>query len=371
MTEDYFFLLLQTFILLFFGGLSVDAKTQIPFGSQCFDQVDHRGISNGLPIAELWNLSPFDCLNHCILNAAKSGDGCASVVYHKHFSTCQLYNHDGNYQGAKIVFASGHDYFNRTSYTGECADRFTPEHGYPQGQNRPKVLAQNPTVPGEETKELESIDEKQISQPTKVEPTKKIENFLLANPPASKGCSRGQRSSYFAIKSFIPPFVESKAIIKGIDAEACLTYCTHNINAAGDMTPCTLIVYDTEQETCEIFDESVKELGIFTRLQNTTSTKLTAEKFCGLELNECSPDSGYIVHFGRKFSDGILGQMTRFDSATECLDVCLKNPQCKSFTFRSGRCLLHSIVPERDNKNDNTLEADSSSLVVGSKCLKL
>jgi hypothetical protein len=65
--------------LLFFGV--VRAKVEIPFGkfefiivnlfigNECFDQVDHRGISNALPVSELWNVSPFDCLQHCISNA--------------------------------------------------------------------------------------------------------------------------------------------------------------------------------------------------------------------------------------------------------------------------------------------------------------
>jgi hypothetical protein len=87
------------------------------------------------------------------------------------------------------VFASGHVYYNRTSYGGECADRFTPERGYPQGQNRPKTLAQNPTVSGSEgTAELQPLDEKEAPQSTKVDPKKKkAENYLLANAPASKG----------------------------------------------------------------------------------------------------------------------------------------------------------------------------------------
>lgn len=108
------------------------------------------------------------------------------------------------------------------------------------------------------------------------------------------GCPRGQKVSYFVARSFVPPFVEPKATIKGVDIEGCLMYCTHNFvchfiqfpinsvfqNAVGDLTPCTLATYDTEQEHCELFDERVKELGIFTRLQNTTATKLTAEKTC-------------------------------------------------------------------------------------------
>lgn len=49
---------------------------------------------------------------------------------------------------------------------------------------------------------------------------------------------------------------------------------------AGDQTPCALVTYDSANEHCELFDESVKELGIFTRLQNTSSTVLSAEKMC-------------------------------------------------------------------------------------------
>ena len=41
--------------------------------TQCFLPTYHRGVSNAAPIAELWNVSPFDCLTYCIVNAGKTG----------------------------------------------------------------------------------------------------------------------------------------------------------------------------------------------------------------------------------------------------------------------------------------------------------
>lgn len=90
-------------------------------------------MSNAVPVAELWNVNPFDCMSYCILNTVKGGvslpglpeglqDGCAAAVYHKNFQTCQLYNHDGTLGGAKVVYATGHDYYNRTSFQGICSD---------------------------------------------------------------------------------------------------------------------------------------------------------------------------------------------------------------------------------------------------------
>ncbi|VDK44462.1 unnamed protein product [Anisakis simplex] len=59
-------------------------------------------------------------LTDCNLQLYIYKDGCVAVVYHKNVQTCQLYNHDGS---AEIVFAVGHDYYNRTSFSDICQDR--------------------------------------------------------------------------------------------------------------------------------------------------------------------------------------------------------------------------------------------------------
>ncbi|TMS37046.1 hypothetical protein L596_004066 [Steinernema carpocapsae] len=114
--------------LFFLCSLSVSLVEATTFATECFLPTYHRGISNSPPIAELWKVTPYDCLTYCVVNAAKMGNTCRSVVYHRHFSTCQLYSHDGTANGSQVVYASGHDYYNRTSFENLCQDRKAIKH---------------------------------------------------------------------------------------------------------------------------------------------------------------------------------------------------------------------------------------------------
>ncbi|VDM63129.1 unnamed protein product, partial [Angiostrongylus costaricensis] len=91
--------------------------------TKCFSFTPSHGISNSVSFAELFRVTVGDCLNYCIINAAKMGEGCVSVVYHKLHSTCQLYGHNGYFNGSKVVSADAHDFYQRTSWTGLCQDK--------------------------------------------------------------------------------------------------------------------------------------------------------------------------------------------------------------------------------------------------------
>ncbi|KAI6215562.1 CRAL-TRIO domain-containing protein C34C12.6 [Aphelenchoides besseyi] len=352
-------------LLVYFANV---LAVEVPFGNQCFELTDHRGISNSEPIAELWNVNPFECLAYCVRSASKSGDGCASVVYHKRFFTCQLYNHDGIYNGSRLVFAAGHEHYKRVSFEGECADKQEPTRGYPQGQNRrPKALAQT-SYPLDQTSNLTVLDEKSTG-PIKVEPKPRVDGLLFSNPPASKTCPRGQKTNFFAISSYVILSTEPRAVVNGIDQEACLMYCEHNINAIGDRTPCIVAVYDKDEETCKLYDERIKELGVLTPLQFNSTKQTASEKFCidGTQSHACVSGYVYMIHHKRKIIDSTISQLRSLDSATECFRSCHKSSQCQGLTFRNGRCLLNARPPTKNN----LLDADASSIVIDSRCSKL
>ncbi|CAD5216669.1 unnamed protein product [Bursaphelenchus okinawaensis] len=288
--------------------------------NECFTPILRRGISNAVPIAELWNVSPFDCVSYCVLNTVKSGDGCSSLVYHKNFKTCQLYNHDGNYDGSKIVFAPGHDYYNRTSFTGICADPIAPSRPYPQGQTRPKA---------------HSINTLRADQPVHVNPVqqkfgKKSEHYFLSNLPTTT-CKEDQINAYILASSFGLGNNESpRVVINGVDREGCSNYCTQNINAVGDRSSCILFTHDSIEETCSLYDEAVKEIGIFTKIEPRLKPFSVAERICISKNVGCEDGiSAFSLIYKQKINGYVLGQVNNLETIVDCLNICFGNPQCK------------------------------------------
>ncbi|KAI6217396.1 hypothetical protein M3Y99_01772600 [Aphelenchoides fujianensis] len=367
-------LVFAVFHLLVIGFAS--SAPEVPFGNECFELIDHRGVSNSEAIAQLWSVTPFDCLAYCVKSAAKTGDGCAAVVYHKRFLTCSLYNHDGNFNGSKLVFAAGPrilqpDLVRRQMRRSARYPPFPPHVAIPQGQNRPKALAHD-SFPIDQTSDLTVLDEKTAGSASaiKVEPKPRVDGLLFSNPPAPKECERGQKIAYFSVPSYAIGSAEPRAIIKKIDQEACLIYCTQQINAIGDATRCIAAVYDREQEICELYDESIKELGVLSPLQFNSTTRTSSEKFCIDESRACEPGAAFIVHHKKKIVNATIAQIRSVDSVAECLKACHQNRQCQSITFRSGRCLLEGKPPGADDSS-NMAAADASSLVIGARCTKL
>uniref|UniRef100_A0A914ZAR0 Apple domain-containing protein n=1 Tax=Panagrolaimus superbus TaxID=310955 RepID=A0A914ZAR0_9BILA len=303
------------------------------FATQCFLPTFHRGISNASPIAELWNVGPFDCLMYCIVNAGKTGDGCASVVYHRRFSTCQLYGHDGTFDGAKIVFATGHDYYNRTSYEGICQDRHTPSRGYAQRQKHPKVHG----VKLQNGIALNSSSQK-VSTPFNYPKA----YYLYANEPKGE-CSRRQKLGYFVLKDFELTRTAPVAKVNGIDRFACLNYCAQNINAHGDFSRCVLISYDARTEECQLHDESAKEAALFTRIEPKEYT-LVAEKFCFDKSLRCPAETHLRVIAGQEINDRPLHTFTHFETLNECTNACFEHPYCKAVVMQANTCTLYPTI---------------------------
>lgn len=72
----------------------------------CFGASPGRALSNATPSREFFNVSPDDCLRFCSAEHI-----CNTVVYHLHFSTCQLYAGAEEGDGAQEVDAQGHDLY--------------------------------------------------------------------------------------------------------------------------------------------------------------------------------------------------------------------------------------------------------------------
>uniref|UniRef100_A0AC34QH80 Apple domain-containing protein n=1 Tax=Panagrolaimus sp. JU765 TaxID=591449 RepID=A0AC34QH80_9BILA len=346
------FLSFFSFVLLTFE--LVQSET---FATQCFLPTYHRGISNAVPIAELWNVSPFDCLTHCIVNAAKSGDGCASVVYHRHFSTCQLYSHDGTFNGGKVVFANGHDYYNRTNYNGICQDRHIPTRGYPQRNRKPKAFGvlQRPAdakIHDDSSRFANSNSQKSY--------------FLYPNKPTT-GCSRHQKSAFLVLRDFALTPTVPIGIIKGVDRFACLNYCEQNIASYFSWIisqkflgrPCA------QTEDCQLHDDTAKEAAIFTRVE-PKQYSVVVEKLCIEKKVRCPNEKHFKVLAGKELHhDFPLHRFTDFNTISECINACLEHPNCKAVSMKENVCHLSSL--SIDNEPER-LHDSPKSVVVDCKC---
>uniref|UniRef100_A0A1I8AXB8 Apple domain-containing protein n=1 Tax=Meloidogyne hapla TaxID=6305 RepID=A0A1I8AXB8_MELHA len=92
----------------------------------CFDQSPHKALSNADPSAEFFNASPLDCIQFCY-----KIQSCQTMVYHKHFSSCQLYSQTIG-KGAKEVLANGHDLYKRREF---CSNGLQKEENSEEEEN--------------------------------------------------------------------------------------------------------------------------------------------------------------------------------------------------------------------------------------------
>uniref|UniRef100_A0AC35G9Y3 Apple domain-containing protein n=1 Tax=Panagrolaimus sp. PS1159 TaxID=55785 RepID=A0AC35G9Y3_9BILA len=109
-------------IFISFLTLVIDYGESRSLYLRCFQRVLRRSIDNSQPITELFYISPYQCLDQCILitNNAKQDGLCRSFVYNHLQHSCRLYSHDGRKIPAIIHPANGYDYYRRTAVTGEC-----------------------------------------------------------------------------------------------------------------------------------------------------------------------------------------------------------------------------------------------------------
>ncbi|KHN76079.1 CRAL-TRIO domain-containing protein C34C12.6 [Toxocara canis] len=378
-----------------------DVQFWITQATQCFLPTFHRGISNSQPIAELWRVTAHDCLTYCIVSAPKAGDGCAAVVYHKHFSTCQLYGHDGAFNGAQIVYASGHDYYNRTSFTGICKDRQVPKRGY-QMEKRHKqhaVLQQSFSKPIEYSElyannkkgeEVSSSNEGTWTTPdvfsipetlsgaeysgtpriTAVNASNKVHVLFLNQNLAYATCSSNDEVvGYFIFSGFEAVSDVQPNKLNGIEQTACSAYCTQNIEASGLPVPCYSVNYSPTTEECRLYSADGKSDNDVVRLQKNADM-VYLDKFCiSVPLRSrdiCTPESYFAVHPHHQIVRNVIDHSRNTASVRHCMSICVNSPQCGAVTYKNGLCLLHEGNPKHDPSV--LVETDDDAIVIENGC---
>ncbi|KAK0397500.1 hypothetical protein QR680_002148 [Steinernema hermaphroditum] len=99
---------------------------------RCFQKTVRRSIDNSQPMTELFYVTPYQCMDHCIVatnNHAPNARLCRSFVYDHLQHSCRLYEHDGNEPPAIIHPANGYDYYRRTAVLNQCAGPGSPSDG--------------------------------------------------------------------------------------------------------------------------------------------------------------------------------------------------------------------------------------------------
>ncbi|CAJ0565880.1 unnamed protein product, partial [Mesorhabditis spiculigera] len=369
-------------VTLIFGSIGCGIAS---FTAQCFTTRFNQAISNADPVAELFELKLQDCLNYCILNAAKAGDGCASVVYHKEYNTCQIYGQDGTMGGSQIVAAQNHDYYNRTSFIGACQDRVVPRRGYQQRPRQYSVRTVNEPFPGppsvlvsskdssEQSKEesvvVESIDrqlpvvDSEAAEAVEALRLKHLADILDAdeetpaeatatfyNPVMTNVCTKREVVSYFVLFGRSLSAKVRPAKLRGVDQSSCIMYCSQNINATGSKSPCYAANYDPARE------ELAEDPNI-----------IFADKFCMQTQKDCSADSPYVVYLHKQMTKKIISHYPDVHSIVACMALCIDHGHCKAVTYKEGGlCILHAGSPALDPKL--IVDGSSQTMVVENGC---
>ncbi|PAV70462.1 hypothetical protein WR25_19386 [Diploscapter pachys] len=412
-------LILPTSIL----GIAIDGP------AKCFQIQPHKAISNGSSLAELYRVSAGDCLNYCIAKAARVGETCASVVYHKEFATCQLYSHIQGKNGWVMVPAEGHDLYVRSSWNGVCKDKFEPRDGFAtnakifgstglqrvipipllpsmdslsrtttEPPNKPKnyrnfghidektfMLPNSPSQFGpqfnsnrinHDTEDMDSFAKPQAYNPSMDKSFMKLRNnskgqeypeatIAFVNPTHSSKCEKKEKISYFVIFAHRLVSNLEPHFIRGIDQSSCIMYCSQNINALGEQTPCHSANYNPTDEICTIYGEQNRQLQQAAKL--TKDEKMIfVDKFCMTTRKDCSQETPYMVHLHKQIHRSIIKSIPGVNSIVACLATCVDNPECRAVTYKLGLCVLHSASPSIDKSL--LVEGSEHTLVVENGC---
>ncbi|EPB80829.1 PAN domain protein [Ancylostoma ceylanicum] len=337
------------------------------FTSKCFSFKQNHGVSNSHSIAELFRVTIGDCLNYCILNAAKMGDGCAAVVYHKLYSTCQLYGHNGHFNGSAVVPADAHDFYERTSWVGVCQDKV----GYKQ---RPRQYAAHtePVSKPVDMSHLGNFVNLQAGRELVMEPTTttttspptpsfpdheeqddppqvELQNTItFLNPTHSSECSKKEKISYFVLFGYRLASRGIAARLKGVDQSSCVMYCSQNINANGEAVPCYSANYEPVQEKCYLYGKRSRSDRHTAHLA-VDSNYIFADKFCVETKKDCSAETPYIVYPFKQMHKKIITSYPGMNSVVACVAACIDSKKCKAVTYKIGLCILHGASPATDS----------------------
>uniref|UniRef100_A0A8R1DHQ2 Apple domain-containing protein n=1 Tax=Caenorhabditis japonica TaxID=281687 RepID=A0A8R1DHQ2_CAEJA len=356
---------------------------------QCFNVHPNHAVSNSDSIAELFHVTAGECLNYCISYVAQKGNGCVSVVFHKKFNTCQLYEHDGTFGGAEVVYLEDHEFYIRSSWeVPKCQNGQAPSRNHPNEQQKsssntftpqlePKenvpqfAISQFPSDPNPQTLRenvrkapksfenalLQEIEQQQIEDEmemefatTTVAPKKKTTPEVMTtfkNPTHDYRCQKGETLSYFLVYGARLSTKMLAQRLNGVDQSSCLMYCSQNINAIGQNIPCYSLNYEPTNEICEMYGKQEREKNTWASLAIDEEHDF-GDKFCIQTKNDCESETLYPVYLFKKMTKHIIAQIPGLNSIVACLAECIDNKDCKALTYKNGMCVLHSSTPSED-----------------------
>ncbi|PIO73702.1 PAN domain protein [Teladorsagia circumcincta] len=273
--------------------------------------------------------------------------------------------------GSEVVPASGHDFYERTSWVGVCQDKVVPKRGYKQRPRQYAAKMEAVQIPVEITKYGNFIDFRtgqaavtsststtteepstttftypdEIAAQSFEEPTDGI-HFM--NPTHSSTCQKKETVSYFVFFGYRLASTNVAARLKGIDQSSCVMYCTQNINASGEAIPCYAANYEPADEKCYLYgrrsrtDRNTAHLGADTNF-------IFADKFCVQTSKDCSAETPYIVYPTKQMHKKIITSYPGMNSVVACVAACIDNRKCKAVTYKTGLCILHGASPASDS----------------------
>uniref|UniRef100_A0AAF5DPA3 Apple domain-containing protein n=1 Tax=Strongyloides stercoralis TaxID=6248 RepID=A0AAF5DPA3_STRER len=359
----------------------------------CFEPHFHKAYSNVIPLVELWNITVEDCLTYCITNSIE----CHSVVYHKHFFTCQLYKNDNESDNKNnLVFASGHNYFRRISFSNDCETK-------PSDSDK-KILNNNvknhfdskiyahaiKSAPIEDKSNIIPIDNHYIFTPsTTHKPIPKTtakssdiislvsnsqietdsnndENELLFfNPSITKYVLSEIKLGYFKISNtnslFIP---KNSKTMSGVTEKQCLQTCTNRNNIEDKKSFCQSAIYNKIKKLCIFLDDDTKEFKKFTRLVKNNETTFFDK--LGMPINmECKKITPiFNVFINKALTENIIKKYASIDKLKDCIVLCAVHSSCHSISYSQKNCYLHSKLELNSNYEDSLEDGTNYSVAV-------
>ncbi|KHJ98491.1 PAN domain protein [Oesophagostomum dentatum] len=361
--------------------------------SKCFLSKSNHAVSNSPSVTELFRVTVGDCLNYCILNAAKNGDGCASVVYHKLHSTCQLYGHNGSFNGSEVVPVDAHDFYERTSWAGVCQDKVVPKRGYVQRPRQYAALIEPMSSPIDLSRYANFVDLQgppplyPIQETTIVTTTtnpstaafaymeeegdlpfgesESTNTITFLNPTHSSECSKKEKISYFVLFGYRLASRNVAARLNGIDQSSCVMYCSQNINANGEAVPCYSANYEPVQEKCFLYGKRSRSDRNTAHLA-ADSNFIFADKFCVETKKDCSAETPYIVYPFKQMHKKVISAFPGMNSVVACVAACIDNKKCKAVTYKIGLCILHGASPATDSSL--LVDGNEQTMVIENGC---
>uniref|UniRef100_A0A914DCV9 Apple domain-containing protein n=1 Tax=Acrobeloides nanus TaxID=290746 RepID=A0A914DCV9_9BILA len=316
-------------------------------------------------MAELWNTSPFECLSRCVTRGGPDGYGCISVVYHRHFSSCQLYAHNGTYEDARLVFASGHDYYKRIGYDGFCKEKQPPINGYLQPRPRIEGILQVATEKAIVLNEVldlthnsnyaNEINKENVSH------SKKLQEHELLSNPLITSCRSNYTLAYFLFENYKASQSVPSAIIKGINRRNCINLCSLNMNQHSEPIACSIVSYNKTGHICKLYDSRSNGIKIQPNEQHDYSEKLCLPRDVG-----CAIGATLKVYPKKEVNHVALIIKKNIDKLQQCVTLCHKNLWCQSITYKNKECKLFNVKIELCLSV--LVDADDETITVSRSC---